>query len=203
MLCIWDNLLPSLYLSKYFGPMIPLFNNLAFSPALRSSTFGPWNKHDHRRLFQVLHSDPSLSVAYLSSSSLLTLLQWLQRQWTLTFTWTLHPLMDINTGPATFESLLLQIDPLTHTISQLYTIIPPAACLDLPKYTQTWEKDLQLTITSVSVWPTNYRLWPRLKKKGFKFITRWHRCPPFFTTSITQPLIHAGGALCSKAPCSI
>ena len=120
--------------------MTPFFGTPDFLPALHSTVFGPWYIQEHRRNAQVLQSDPLLTVA--SSSTMLSYnpAQWLQRHQALCYIQSIPSKQDIYAKPTAFESLLLQEEPISHSVSALYSILLLSTHSDLPPYTRKWEK---------------------------------------------------------------
>lgn len=123
--------------------MTPFFGTPAFLPALKSTEFGAWSKHEHRGLSQVLQSDPLLLASSMSAMTLDYFTLWLQRHHALSYIQSIPTPLDILTEPTNLEYLPIQKEPPTHTISLLYSIFMTLAHPDLPLFTQKWEKDLQ------------------------------------------------------------
>lgn len=162
--------------------MTPLFGTPAFPPAIQGVSFGPWCKEEHRRLAQVLHSDSSLTTDISSNTSPHTSTHWLQRQQVLSYIRTFPSLPDILSDLTDLENMLLQTDPPTHVVSQLYYLLHMVSNPDLPPYTLAWKEDLGHSISPVDlqkcfILTHKTSLASKAQEKGFKLLTHWYRCP--------------------------
>lgn len=129
---IWNRLNSSKAISQPMGPMTLLLGTPAFPPVLQGTMFVSWCKEDHWGLAQVLRAGSSLIMDIPPGPSSYTPTHWLHRQ-VIFYTRTFPSLPDVLTDLSDFENMLLQADPPTHVISQLYSLIHMASNPDLPR----------------------------------------------------------------------
>ncbi|CAJ0950638.1 unnamed protein product [Ranitomeya imitator] len=143
VLRFWDRSYVKLHLTSRLSRLSPLFDNLAFPPAMNRSTYLCWSRLDWVGLGQVKDKLAGLCGVWgLRGSGLTTPLSWLEFLQLRSF------LSSVPMGALTpFESMMLPTEGPSHVVSVLYGLVLNSLPPTTLGFMEAWERDLGITFS--------------------------------------------------------